>query len=299
MRFLLVLFLLFCNILSYSQKKETANSFVKRQPSPHKAVNDFDKFLTEKERDSLEDEIAGYRMATGNSIVFISLASLTDPKTKKQYSIEQAALLYFNTWGIGDSKKNNGVLLLLSRNPRRIRIEVGKGLTDILTDNICQTIVDDKLVPNFKQHLFYSGIKEAVKDIISHLNTPQTQVFQKPAFMENAEVNDGSRMGFGRKVSRVGAFMIVFLMFFILLFFFTIGKAMYRYLSGIRSASVAAGSSVHDTGSNDNWSPNDNAVAAFSSFDSSSSLSVDSSPSTDSGTSGGGSSDGGGASGSW
>jgi uncharacterized protein len=169
MRYSLILLLLLCSSLSFAQEK---SSFVKKLPVPHRAVNDFGRFLTSSESDTLETELKDYLKQTSNAIVVVTLESLTDPKTDKQYTIEEAALLYFNTWGVGDKVKNNGVLLMVSRNPRKVRIQVGTGLENILTNESCQQIVDNNLVPNFKEGLFFAGINEAVKAIENRLDNP-------------------------------------------------------------------------------------------------------------------------------
>lgn len=319
MRYFLTLIVLLCSFCSYSQKK-TKDPFVKLQPIPHRAVNDFDKFLTVSQRDSLEKELAGYRAETGNSIVFISLDSLTSRRTKKQYTIEEAALLYFNTWGIGDSIKNNGVLLMVSRKPRWVRIEVGKGIDEILTNSICQTIIDDKLTPDFKKGLFYLGIKEAVSDIKHALNNPPAAEAATPVqsnysveYSESWPVNDWSGLGTGIGlligIATFGAFG-----FFVLK---AVLVSKNRSGAGNRSGSSTAyrrsnnvtsadDSRVYRSDSNNDWSsPNDDAVASFSSFDSSPSSSFDSSSSSfdssssssSDSSSSSGSSDGGGASG--
>lgn len=176
MRYSLILLLLLCNIFSFAQKKKTAVDFIRPLPVPHQTVNDFSKFLSLSEKQWLEKEQVDYYRRTGNALVFISLESLTDPKTKKEYTIEEAALLYFNKWGIGDKIKNNGVVLMVSRNPRGVRIQVGTGLEAILTNETCQQIVDNNLVPNFKQGLFFTGIKEAVEKIEERLDNPPTAV---------------------------------------------------------------------------------------------------------------------------
>lgn len=307
MRYLITIFILLCSASSFSQEKAP---FVKLQPVPHKAVNDFNKFLTASERKALEKDIAAYRAASGNSIVFISLDSLTDPKTQKQYTIEEAALLYFNTWGIGDSIKNNGVLLMVSRNPRRVRIEVGRGVNDILTNSICQTIVDDKLVPNFKKDSFFLGIKEAVDDIKYHLDNPPTQAAEEPApaSVTDYDGNDNSQENGSTAVAGIGVVVFLIIIGVVLLLFSLRILSMFRRMVSVvgnrispfaffrsnNNFNSADDSPGHNSGNND-WSPNDNAAASFSSFDSSPS----SSPSIDSSPSGGGSSDGGGASGSW
>jgi len=63
-------------------------------PVPHYAVNDFGHFLTVEQMGSLEKELWGYLARTGNALVFISLNSLTDPNTQKQYTIDEAANSY-------------------------------------------------------------------------------------------------------------------------------------------------------------------------------------------------------------
>src|SRR5690242_17695835 len=103
MRYIVTIFLLLCSVLSFSQKKETSDSFVKPLPDANKAVNDFGKFLTSDGRLWLENELTAFRERTSNAIVIVTLDSLTDPETKIAYTIEEAAQLYFNTWGIGDS----------------------------------------------------------------------------------------------------------------------------------------------------------------------------------------------------
>ena len=170
MRPLLLVLALIISCFSFAQQKQQHNSFVRPLPKPARAVNDFSKLLVPSEKQYLEKELARYHKASSNAIVIITLDSLTDPTTKKQYTVEEAALLYFNTWGIGDSIKNNGVLLMATLKPRRLRIEVGKGLENILTDKVCQQIMGEKLVPNFKQKLFFTAFKEAISALEQKLD---------------------------------------------------------------------------------------------------------------------------------
>lgn len=170
MRYLLVLFLICSSTFLFAQ--EETSTFVKPLPVPHRMVNDFSGFLSSSQKKTLQKELASYFKQTTNSIVIVTLDSLTDPKTKKEYTIEEAALMYFNTWGVGDKVKNNGVLLMVSRSSRRVRIQVGSGLEAILTNDACQEIVDNNLVPNFKQGLFFAGIQEGVAALEQRLDHP-------------------------------------------------------------------------------------------------------------------------------
>lgn len=306
MRTILILVIILCELTAFTQEKAATDPFVRPLPVPHRAVNDFGKFLTAKNKKWLEKELTAYHTSSGNAIVMTSLDSLTDPKTKKQYTIEQAANLYFNTWGIGDSIKNNGVLLLISRQPRRVRIEVGRGLESVLTNYWCKNIIEDSVVPRFKQELFFEGICSAVYAIEEKLDEPQqapvtqsatgfTTVYGPVEVQQEGKVNTGSIMGFAvATISLIGV---------IILIASATPPRVNTVFSGNGYQSGSNANAGYGYRSNDddhahNWSSNNDAVAAFSASDSFSSPSSAPSPaSTDSYS--GGSSDGGGASGSW
>ena len=296
MRYIVAIFFLLCSVLSFSQKKGTENSFVKELPDAGKVVNDFGEFLTGDGRLWLENELTAWRERTGNAIVIITLDSLTDPQTKIAYTIEEAALLYFNTWGIGDSKKNNGVLLMASRNPRRIRIQPGAGVQHVLTDYACQVIVNETLVPNFKTGAFFNGVKEAVHAIENKLENPaqaveSTPVAQSASDQYASPIDDSDFHGY--KSPGIGPEVIVFSLFIITaIVVYALANKMAKQKGGWYSNS---GYNSYDSyHSSSNWSSG----RSWSSGGSSSSGSSGGSSSSG-GSYGGGSSSGGGASGSW
>jgi uncharacterized protein len=151
MRTLLLIALLFVGHILPAQ-------YIKDRPRPARVVNDYGNFLTYSQERSLENELISYRKRSGNAIVIITLNTLP-------YSVEETALRYFNKWGIGDRIKNNGVLILASQSPRRVRITTGAGIDHLLTNDDCQRIIDETLVPNFRAGSFYTGFEEAVTDI--------------------------------------------------------------------------------------------------------------------------------------
>jgi uncharacterized protein len=162
---LAVILLLTGNVLLAQQSR----FFIKDLPKPAHVVNDFGSFLSKSDAKTLEDDLISYRKKTGNAIVIITLSTLTD-ETGYTWPVEDAALEYFNKWGIGDRYKNNGVLILISKDPRRVRIATGTGVEDVLTDDVCQQIIDNAIVPDFKLSFYYTGLKEGVKDIKAALN---------------------------------------------------------------------------------------------------------------------------------
>jgi uncharacterized protein len=80
-------------------------------------------------------------------------------------TIEDYAFQLFNQWGIGKEDKDNGVLLLVSMDERQLRIEVGYGLEPIITDIEAKSIIDDVIVPAFKQSDYGPGIYNGVAAI--------------------------------------------------------------------------------------------------------------------------------------
>jgi uncharacterized protein len=144
--------------------------FIKNRPNPAHVVNDFGGFLSVSDEQTLENDLITYRKKSGKSIVIITIPSLTD-NTGYTWTIEDAATRYFNKWGVGSRTLDNGVLILISKDPHRVRIATGKGVENILTDEVCRQIIDKAIVPEFKLSSYYSGLNEGVKDIKAALNS--------------------------------------------------------------------------------------------------------------------------------
>jgi uncharacterized protein len=177
--FLTVSLLITC-FTSAQQKQSTSNT--KRSlPKPVGAVNDFGLFLTTQERETLENELIRYQRATTHAIVIATLKELPlEPGSKKKSTIEKTAFQYFNAWGIGDSIKNNGVLIMLSKNDRQVRIEVGKGLEKVLTNSVCAQIIAQQIVPHFKKEAYYTGLNEAIQALEKQLGNKSLTAAHTP-----------------------------------------------------------------------------------------------------------------------
>jgi uncharacterized protein len=89
------------------------------------------------------------------------LVVLTIP-TLEGETLEEYALNVLETWGIGQQDKDNGALLLIARDERKIRIEVGYGLEGALTDLLTGRIIDNEISPSFKEGDFDGGIVKGV-----------------------------------------------------------------------------------------------------------------------------------------
>jgi uncharacterized protein len=81
-------------------------------------------------------------------------------------------------WGIGDKKRNDGVLLLVAPNQRKVRIEVGYGLEGVLPDGMGFLIINNDIVPRFKAGDMPGGIEAGTDAIVSQLTLPPQQAQQ-------------------------------------------------------------------------------------------------------------------------
>lgn len=112
---------------------------------------------------SLTALLAAHEKATTNQVVVATVENL------QGYSIEEFGYQLGRYWGIGQKGKNNGVLLLIARKERRVRIEVGYGLEGVITDAIASTIVNRVITPRFRAGQMDAGIQEGARAIVAAL----------------------------------------------------------------------------------------------------------------------------------
>jgi uncharacterized protein len=132
---------------------------VPERPSPQRLVNDFAKLLNYNEIDQLEKALVAYNDSTSNQVAIVTIPTLGD------YAIEDWALEIGRKWGIGRKAKNNGVLVLVSLEPKKINISTGYGLEGALPDILCKRIITNEITPSFKQQQYYTGLDKGVKAI--------------------------------------------------------------------------------------------------------------------------------------
>lgn len=129
--------------------------------TPSGYVNDFAGMFTSSEVEGLESKLSSYEAASGNEIAVVTVPSLGgDP-------IEDYAVKLFEEWKIGKEKEDNGVLLLIARDDREVRIEVGYGLEPSLTDSESASIIRNVIVPAFQDGAYDAGIAGAVDAMIA------------------------------------------------------------------------------------------------------------------------------------
>jgi uncharacterized protein len=116
--------------------------------------------ISDPARAKLEEELKAFDQSDSTQVVILTLPSL-EGEALEDYSIRVV-----EAWKIGQARKDNGVLLLVSKNDRKIRIEVGRGLEGRLTDLMAGRIVDLVITPRFKRGDYDGGVAAGVDALI-------------------------------------------------------------------------------------------------------------------------------------
>jgi uncharacterized protein len=132
---------------------------VLEKPSTPTLVTDLAGVLSPTEKQFLENKLVSIDDSSSNQIAVVILPTLDG------YPIEEYATKLFRTWGIGNKKTNNGILLLVAINDRIVRIEVGYGLEGAIPDITANNIINNDIKPAFKQGAYFEGINTATDDI--------------------------------------------------------------------------------------------------------------------------------------
>jgi uncharacterized protein len=98
-------------------------------------------------------------------------------------------------WGIGQTEANNGMILLVAPNERKVAIEVGYGLEPIMTDALSHRIIQDQILPAFKAGNYPQGINAGADAIIAQLQAPPEQAEQKALEAQQQAARQGSGRG--------------------------------------------------------------------------------------------------------
>lgn len=184
--FLSILFLLFA-VAGISQK-------IPARPNPPRLVNDFTNTLTPDQIHALEQKLVDYDDSTSNQIAIVII-----PTTEDYDPVDYATKLG-REWGIGNAKTNNGVLVLVAKDDRKIFIAPGYGLEGALPDITCKSIIDNEIKPNFRDNDFYRGLDLGTNAIIK----AAAGEYKAPAGYRK----QGGKGGGG---SFIGIFIIIFI----------------------------------------------------------------------------------------
>lgn len=149
-------------------------------------INDFGQLLTDQEETEIRRELIDLFDRTGIEAVVVTMATMK--AYGHQGQIEPFATGLFNHWGVGNAERNDGVMVLVAKDDRKMRIELGAGY-DRPMDRKMQQIIDQHMLPSFRKGLFGAGIQDGVDELIGVL---RAKVGQPVGFMERV-VDKASR----------------------------------------------------------------------------------------------------------
>ena len=136
-----------------------AQEFPER-PNPPRLVNDLANILSQEENYNLERKLNAYSDSTSTQIAVVTMKSTGD------YEIKDYAQRLAQQWGIGQKDKNNGIILLVAIEDRKMTIQTGYGMEGSVTDAGTKNIIETKIKPYFKEQNYYAGLDAGTSAII-------------------------------------------------------------------------------------------------------------------------------------
>lgn len=177
-------------------------------------VNDSAGILSFETIQRLEKVLKAHEDSTSNQVVVLTIPSL-EGEPLESYSIRVV-----DTWKLGQKGKDNGVLILVVRDDRKVRIEVGRGLEGDLPDITCGTIIRREIIPHFKQGDYDAGVTSGVEATISAIRG--SYIAQDQDAPESA--------GLGVKLLASGMFLLVVGIFTLIALFSRGSQGWFLYL---------------------------------------------------------------------
>lgn len=154
---------------------------IPKKPSVETSVYDYVDLLSNTQKRSLEQKLIRYSDSTSTQIVVAIINST------KGEDITYLGAQWGQAWGIGQADKDNGILILLATDDRRIAINTGYGVEGSLTDLMSKRIIERVIIPEFKKGDFYAGLDKGSDAIFQVLNGE---------FTEDRNLGNGTRFPF-------------------------------------------------------------------------------------------------------
>lgn len=135
-----------------------------QRPSPPRLVNDFTQLLSADEAAKLERKLVDYNDSTSTQIAIVCIPDLAG------YDVSDYAFKLAESWGIGQKGTNNGILILIKpKNENglgKVFIATGYGMEERVPDAYCKRIIEQQIIPAFRENDFYGGLDAATGTLI-------------------------------------------------------------------------------------------------------------------------------------
>ncbi len=153
-------------------------------PALNSPVTDLTKTLSSQEQAALASKLSQYASQSGSQVAVL-LVPTTKPEDIAQFSIRVA-----DAWKLGREKEDDGVLVVVAKQDRKVRIEVGYGVEGVIPDLYAKRIIRETIAPNFRQGKVYVGLDQATSKLMAlidgeDLPPPDRRAMQGQASIEN------------------------------------------------------------------------------------------------------------------
>lgn len=149
-------------------------------------VVDSANIIPDADEAALDAKLKALEDTTDRQLVVATVADL------EGYPIDDYGYRLGRTWGIGQKETDNGVILLIAPNDRKVRIEVGYGLEPILTDALSSIIINRQILPAFKAGDMVGGIDAGADSIMEQLKLPPEEAVKRAQTLASEQADNGN-----------------------------------------------------------------------------------------------------------
>ena len=161
----ILILILVCSTLHSCAQVKPDDSNTLPLPKVTKIVNDFENILDATEEQILTEMLYKYDLQTTNQIVIVTVSSIDPFESMFDFSLKLA-----QQTGAGTAEKDNGILIVISKNLRELQILTGDGIMQDLTNEETKSIIETFIIPEFKKNNYFQGIKNGILKIQRELN---------------------------------------------------------------------------------------------------------------------------------
>lgn len=168
---------MFASVFAFLWPAVAAAQDLANIPALESRVTDTFELLSEEEVARIETLSASLEERKGSQVAVLTVAS-TAPESIEQYSLRVA-----EDWKIGRAGVDDGILIVVAFHDRKVRIEVGYGLEGAVPDAVAKRIIEEEMVPRFREDRYGAGIEAAVEALVARIDP---EALPPPTFEESA-----------------------------------------------------------------------------------------------------------------
>jgi len=157
------IFFIFCFVLVAQSLSAQIQKALPGRPVPPRLVNDLAEVLQPAEETQLEQKLLAYNDSTSTQIAVVTV------RTVVPYAIGDFANELGRAWGVGMQDKDNGIVILVAVDDREVFISTGYGVEGYLTDIATGRIIQNTMLPAFREGNYYAGIDGASDEILKYM----------------------------------------------------------------------------------------------------------------------------------